>query len=138
MPKKILPKRIGIVGSRRRNTGMDQVLLQVEIDRIYKIGDIFVSGGCPRGADRMAEGIAIVRRIPIIIHEAKWEELGRVAGFVRNTLIARDSDVLIAMVAPDRTGGTEDTVSKMLALGKEVIYVPQRQPADRQISLEER
>ena len=43
----------------------------------------------------------------------------RGAGFVRNGDIAKDSDVLIACVAPDRTGGTEDTIKKFLKLKTE-------------------
>jgi hypothetical protein len=31
---------------------------------------------------------------------------------------ARDADVLIACAAPDRKGGTEDTIRKYLKLGK--------------------
>ena len=48
----------------------------------------------------------------IYIHNPKWDELGKVAGFYRNTFIARDSDILIALVAEDRKGGTEDTLKK--------------------------
>jgi len=42
---------------------------------------------------------------------------------VRNTLIAKDCTVLIACVAEDRTGGTEDTIKKADDLGKGVILV---------------
>ena len=41
------------------------------------------------------------------------------ANYERNTLIARDSDVLIAVVAPDRKGGTEDTIKKWNRFHKE-------------------
>ena len=34
--------------------------------------------------------------------------------YARNTLIARDADELIAVVAEDRKGGTEDTIKKFL------------------------
>ena len=45
--------------------------------------------------------------------------------YARNTLIAQDSDVLIACVAADRKGGTEDTICKWKKLnpGKEPILV---------------
>ena len=53
--------------------------------------------------------------MPIFIFHADWEKFGRGAGFVRNGDIANNSDVLIACVAKDRKGGTEDTIGKFLA-----------------------
>lgn len=126
MPDPVYPKRpykvIGIVGSRRRNAANDHVLLLAALDGVYEDGDRLVSGGCPKGADDMAECIARVRQIPITIHYARWDKLGKGAGFARNTDIARECDVLIALVHPDRTGGTEDTVKKAIRFGKKVIY----------------
>ena len=123
MPK-IKPKRIAIVGSRRRNTANDHVALCAAFDKIYNRGDIIVSGGCSRGADNMAESIARVRQIPIMIWYANWDGPdGKAAGFVRNTDIVEDCDIVLAMVAPDRTGGTEDTVKKAIARGKKVVLV---------------
>jgi hypothetical protein len=49
--------------------------------------------------------------------------MGPGAGFLRNTDIAKDADVLIAVVAADRTGGTEDTIRKVQKMGKRVILV---------------
>ncbi len=79
---------------------------------MYQEGDTLVSGGCPRGGDRFCEILAAELKIPLKIHVAQWATLGRGAGFARNTDIARDAEVLIAVVAPDRTGGTEDTIRK--------------------------
>ncbi len=45
---------------------------------------------------------------------ANWKKFGRAAGFIRNTDIAENSDILIACVSKDRTGGTEDTIKKFL------------------------
>jgi hypothetical protein len=108
-------KTIGVVGSRRRDSDRDFQLVKAEIIKHLKPGDRLVSGGCPRGGDRFAEIVAKKLGLCIIIFYPDWEGLGRRAGFERNTYIARDSDVLIACVAPDRTGGTEDTVRKFLA-----------------------
>lgn len=118
------PKRIGIVGSRRRNTNNDMVSCLVAFDKVYKPGDTLVSGGCSQGGDAFAESIAKARGLSILIHYPDWNgPAGKAAGFVRNSLIARDADVLIAIVSPDRTGGAEDTVKKMLKLRKPVIIV---------------
>ena len=107
-------KTIGIIGSRRRDTEDDLNKTLIALQGIYEPGDELVSGGCPQGGDRFAEWIAREYQIPIKIYYAQWHRLGRSAGFQRNSLIARDADVLIACVAPDRTGGTEDTIRKYL------------------------
>ena len=111
-------KTIGIVGSRRRDTSLDFDLVQEALFNVYEVGDTVVSGGCPQGADRFAEVITSRCGWPMLIHFAEWSKYGRGAGFKRNIYIARDADVLIACVAPDRKGGTEDTIRKYLAMGK--------------------
>lgn len=108
-------KTIGIVGTRSRDSfGIDFPPVREAFKRIYADGDQLVSGGCPKGADRFAELIAKVEEVPIMIHYAQWNKHGRSAGFVRNGDIARDADVLIACISPDRTGGTEDTIKKFI------------------------
>ena len=124
MPKipQTKPKAIGIVGSRRRDSDTDFRIAQAELSKIYRKGDKIVSGGCPLGGDRFAEILARSLGATCIIHFADWNgPAKKKAGFVRNTLIAQDCDVLIALVAEDRQGGTEDTVKKALSLGKRVI-----------------
>lgn len=107
-------KTIGIIGSRRRNSVQDAIDIVGAFNRIYEDGDHIVSGGCPQGGDAVAERIAKKSQVPIKIHYAQWDKLGKRAGFARNGDIARDADVLIAAVAEDRTGGTEDTIRKFL------------------------
>jgi hypothetical protein len=116
--------KIGIVGSRRRNTEDDLKILGEFLEKIltsyseeYKV--ILVSGGCAKGADHFAEILNKVFELPpMIIHypnkadlpdEPQTKDFRRI-NFARNTLIAIDSDILIAMVAPDRLGGTENTI----------------------------
>ncbi len=114
-------KIIGIIGTRRRDTQADQRLVWAAFKKIYKPGDIIVSGGCPQGGDRFAEVIAKTLQIPIMIYYAQWGRYGKSAGFRRNGTIADAADVMIACVAEDRTGGTEDTLRKFK--GEEVILV---------------
>lgn len=109
-------KTIGIVGSRRRNGAPDMKAIEEVLLTNYEDGDRIVSGGCPVGADCFAEYLAKKHQIPILIHYAKWSKYGNRAGFVRNNDIARDADLLIACVAEDRKGGTEDTIQKFLNL----------------------
>jgi len=107
-------KKIGIIGSRRRNKESDSKKIVEAFFDVYEDGDWIVSGGCPKGGDRFAEMIAKSTGCPILIYYPNWDRYGRGAGIVRNTQIADESDVLIACVASDRKGGTEDTIKKFL------------------------
>lgn len=115
-------KCIGIVGSRRRDSQKDFQAVKKAFLEIYEEGDSLVSGGCEKGGDRFAEVLAKHFGLSLTIHYPKWDN-GLDAGFVRNTLIAEQCTVLIACVASDRTGGTEDTVKKAKAMGKKVYVV---------------
>ena len=109
---------IGIVGSRRRNTQSDFNKVKQTLELVMEDFDLTVddtmlcSGGCPKGADRFAEEIAKEYGMAILIHYPRWRSHGKIAGLLRNTEIANDSDILIACVAGDRKGGTEDTIKK--------------------------
>jgi len=115
---------IGIVGSRRRNSIEDFKLVEKKFFEVYKLGDWIVSGGCPTGADAMAEKIAKDNGIPILIFYPNWSKYKKAAGIIRNTDIAKNSDVLIACVAADRKGGTEDTIKKFLDIRKPFVENP--------------
>lgn len=124
MDEKVI--HIGIVGTRRRDSNEDlHTLLDTLIPLLEKYDKentkvVFVSGGCPKGGDRFMELIANQFNIDKIIHKPDKSKLPynpekyhfAAINFARNTLIARDSDILIALVAEDRTGGTEDTIKK--------------------------
>lgn len=118
-----MSKVIGIVGSRRRDTIADSGKCFEAFQTIYEEGDSIVSGGCKKGGDKFAEVIAETMGISITIHYPEWKKYGKPAGFIRNTKIAEDCNILIALPHEDRLGGTEDTIKKALALGKKVILV---------------
>jgi hypothetical protein len=136
-------KRIGIIGSRRRDGLVDLEACRKVFLSVYQEGDIVVSGGCPKGGDRFAEIFIKEYNIPadrVIIHypdkskldPEKLKKNPRWAyaeiNYARNTLIARDSDVLICVVASDRTGGTEDTIKKAIKMGKVIKLVEDFDP----------
>lgn len=117
--------KIGIIGTRRRNTRADFQAVHDEFLKHFnrKRYDWIVSGGCPKGGDSFAEKIAKDYGITILIHYPRWYPDGKYnskAGFERNTLIAYHSDILIACVHLDRTGGTEDTINKYLKLCEKI------------------
>ena len=111
-------KRIGIVGTRSRDTESDYILVRDKFFEVYEPGDTIVSGGCKQGGDRFAEILNTWYQIPILIHRPepippgspRW--MYTQANYARNTLIAQDSDVLIACASQERRGGTEDTIKK--------------------------
>jgi len=108
-------KKIIIIGSRRRDSHRDFLKVEKAFLKIYKKGDMIVSGGCPKGGDRFAEILIKKYSTSKKIFKAKWKKDGkynRYAGFERNTLIAEFGTEVIACVASDRTGGTEDTIRK--------------------------
>jgi hypothetical protein len=123
-----MPKTIGIVGSRRRNSMQDLLLVRAAVHKIYEPGDRFVSGGCPQGGDHFALILAQTLGATITIHFPDWNQYGKRAGLVRNTLIAQDADVLVACVALDRRGGTEDTIKKYSKLGKTQLVLVEQRP----------
>lgn len=116
-------KVIGIIGTRRRNSEKDFQEVKKTFLEIFQPGDIVCSGLCPKGGDRFAVMLAEEYRADTLWFPAEWEKHGRAAGFVRNTDIARSSDILIACVASDRKGGTEDTIKKYLKMGKKELIL---------------
>ena len=110
-------KVIGVIGTRSRNTLEDYIKVQKKFLEYYKPGDSICSGLCPKGGDKFAVLIAANLKLSKekrLWFPANWKKFGRAAGFIRNTDIAENSDILIACVSKDRTGGTEDTIKKFL------------------------
>lgn len=70
--------------------------------------DVLVSGGC-HGADTIAENFAKKRGLDCIIHPADWDTHGKSAGYIRNKLIVRDADRVIAFQL-ENSKGTQNTI----------------------------
>ena len=107
--------RIGIVGSRRRAAKKDRALV-FDIVQNAPSGAVIVSGGCPTGADAFAEMAADEYGHEMVIHlpepvpadSPRW--VWSKAFYARNQIVAEDVDVLYALVARNRKGGTESTI----------------------------
>ena len=115
-------KRIGIIGTRRRDTPIVQKLIEEKFWEIYEEGDWIISGGCKQGGDRFAEAIAKANGIPILTIYPNYKRYKMGAPIVRNEPVARECDIIIAcVVRPEdhiknvlarKKGGTEDTLRK--------------------------
>ncbi len=120
-------KTIGIVGTRSRDSDQDFEIVRERFKELYKYGDRICSGLCPKGADRFACILDSKYRkflLKPLWFPADWDAYGKVAGFIRNTHIARESDILIACVSVNRKGGTEDTINKFIKFhSKDNLYI---------------
>jgi hypothetical protein len=127
--------RIGIVGSRRRNTLTDRnIVLDIARQAMAAFPEkniVIVSGGAV-GPDTFAKEAAelyglgyshhpIPRDPPIT---SRWEFVQRAFG--RNKDIVVDSDIIFALVNPDRKGGTENTVEHAQVLKKTFFLVDEQ------------
>lgn len=113
---------LGIVGSRTFNDYekfLDAVNLLGEATNIDKI----VSGGA-KGADSLAERYADYWMIPKEIFKPDWKKYGKAAGFLRNTDIVANSDVILAFW-DGKSRGTKDTIDKAARMKRPtlIIYV---------------
>jgi len=137
--------KIGIVGSRRRNSNEDHNKLIYAFDRI--VGEFFrtyfgqlevtiVTGDCNEGGDKFARELANEYKCVLDEKKIKDPETGEEMDFKnhrwfdiftmrdifysRNEEIAEEPlDYLIAIVAPDRKGGTENTIRHFRRLHKD-------------------
>lgn len=123
---------VAVIGSRRRDTFADieQVLVAVAELVDATSGDVvLVSGGCRKGADNHAEhvaetcGLQMVRFLPCEVPEGSPHWVRTRALHDRNTRIVTLAGEVLAQVAPDRTGGTEDGVKKAHRLGRSVTLL---------------
>jgi len=94
---------------------------------------VVVSGGC-RGVDAWAADAAHSRSLHVIEFHPDFTDFNKLTYpqkcaryYARNRRIAENSDIIHAFVAPDRRGGTENTIYHARELGVPVVI---HQPAD--------
>lgn len=115
------PFYLGVIGSRRRASVVDRDICHRKIFEYHqKYGPnlTLVSGGCPTGGDRFAERYAELYEVPIIIFRPDKSQLPpnptrldfTKINYARNRQIAFGSSLILALVAEDRKGGTENTI----------------------------
>lgn len=117
--------RIGITGSRNWT---DEARVRLVLSHWHKlfIGKIVIVTGGAKGPDSFAENWAKDNNVPTIIHIPKWYSpdgtFNPAAGYARNTLVVRDSDMIIAFW-DGKSKGTKDTINKAKAVSKKVEVV---------------
>jgi hypothetical protein len=105
--------RVAIVGSRDYTDG---TFIEMCV-RQLSAGDYVVSGGAS-GADFLAEKYAMRMGVSRIIHEAYWAKHGKSAGPIRNSLIVKDSDCVLAFYTNrSESRGTLNCVSQAKSKG---------------------
>ena len=80
-----------------------------------------VSGGA-KGADSLSERYAKENNIPTEIYLAQWDLFGKKAGFLRNTTIIENSELVVAFW-DSRSKGTRDSIGKANKLKKNTFIV---------------
>ena len=80
---------------------------------------VVVTGGCPTGADRMAEEWAHRAGVEVEVWPADWAAHGRAAGPLRNgRMVAAGARMALAFLLPGgQSRGTEDCVRRAEAAG---------------------
>lgn len=76
-----------------------------------------VHGGCPTGADAIVDRWARRRDYEPVIFEAAWSELGRAAGPLRNSNMARAGGDICVGFLKDNSSGTIDMTGKAKKYG---------------------
>lgn len=98
---------------------IDKVGAFIALDRIHKQMPItFVMHGGATGADQIGGMWAARNHIKYEIHVARWKELGRAAGPIRNeTMLAKEPDAVIAFP------GNQGTAHMMMIARKKGVKV---------------
>jgi hypothetical protein len=80
-----------------------------------------ISGGA-RGADKLSERYAKEKGLPTEIYLAQWDLFGKKAGFLRNTTIIENSELVVAFW-DSKSRGTRDSIGKANKLKKDTFIV---------------
>jgi hypothetical protein len=102
---------------------VDPVPLMMAMDKYTLNGPYIseiVSGGAT-GVDKMGEQWGRDRGLKVTVFEAQWKKHGKAAGPIRNELMARYADALVA-IWDGASRGTAHMIGAMRALNK-MAYV---------------
>ena len=121
-------RTIAIIGSRTVPETPQNIKIVINKMREMCAGDkelpVIVSGGAS-GGDTIAEMISEQCQMDMIIYRAKWDRLGKSAGFARNASIESCANECIAIIDKPlaQSRGTAHTVSLFNDAGKPVHII---------------
>lgn len=94
--KKLPVKRVVVAGSRTYNK-YDEAKEYIEhcISNIRRDNRIILVSGASRGTDKLGEQFAVENRFEIERYYADWHKYGKIAGPIRNEIMAKKSDFVI-------------------------------------------
>lgn len=96
----------------------DYSLLSKTMDNVLTniLDDITVICGKARGADTLGERYAKERGYAVQYFPADWNRYGKVAGYIRNTMMANNADALVAFW-DGQSPGTRHMIQTAQSLG---------------------
>lgn len=108
--------KVAVIGS-RSFTDYDELKRTLSAIKITEI----ISGGAD-GADKLAEQYATENNIPTKIFLPDWKKNGRAAGFMRNTDIINEAELVVAFW-DGQSNGTKDSITKAENQNKKVLII---------------
>jgi len=108
--------KVAVIGGRDFNDyeKVKQTLSNIDITEL-------ISGGA-KGADSLGEQYAKGKGIPTKIFLPDWNKHGKIAGFIRNTDIIKDADLVVAFW-DQKSKGTKDSIDKAYKLNKKTLII---------------
>jgi hypothetical protein len=108
--------KVAVIGSRDFNDyeEVKQTLSTINIT-------LLVSGGA-KGADSLGERYAKEHNIETKIFLPDWEKYGKKAGFLRNTDIINEAELIIAFW-DGQSKGTKDSIDKAFKSEKKILII---------------
>jgi hypothetical protein len=106
-------ERVLITGSRHWTDG-DSILRVL----MAHPGAIVIHGGCPTGADQIADDAAWALSMAVLVFHADWKRYGRPAGPRRNQQMIDEGKPTVAYAFPlGESTGTRDMIRRLRAAG---------------------
>jgi len=96
-----------VTGSRSWTTEQTIEYALYWVRTVHGRESIIVHGHCPRGADAIADRLAISMGFSVERHPAQWDLYGRRAGFIRNTyMVDAGAQACLAFIRDNSKGAT--------------------------------